>query len=44
MTKQEILPKGVRSAKFDFAKTFRNPLFSQSCKGIITLICNSKSI
>ena len=26
-TKQETLPKGVRVAKFDFTKTFRNQLF-----------------
>ena len=29
MTKQETLPKGVRVAKFDFTKTFRNQLFSR---------------
>ena len=28
MTQQETLPKGVGVAKFDFTKTFRNPLFS----------------
>ena len=28
MTKQEMLPKGVGVAKFDFSKTFRNQLFS----------------
>ena len=27
-TKQETLPKGVGVAKLDFAKTFRNQLFS----------------
>ena len=27
-TKLETLPKGVGVAKFDFAKTFRNQLFS----------------
>ena len=27
--KQETLPKGVRVAKFDFTKTFRNQLFSR---------------
>ena len=29
MTKQETLPKGVGVAKFDFAKIFRNHLFSR---------------
>ena len=29
MTKQEVLPKGVGVAKFDFTKTFRNQLFSR---------------
>ena len=28
-TKQETLPKGIGVAKFDFAKTFRNQLFSR---------------
>ena len=29
MTKQEMLPKGVGVAKFDFTKTLKNQLFSR---------------